>query len=187
MFRIDYQIILHDYDAAPGESGHFRIACGPLRYGEFWPPEVAAHMATYWLQAWFLPLAEALLALKEDGYAAFIDVERYRGWLEFTYADGLVRVNIADAGANEKPFFLRKGRAERFPDDVPREFPDDISCSYRQLRDEIADKTAQYLTEIRGLNPAPFSGSGAINRERQAFFADIGRLEGMLADMARLD
>lgn len=187
MFCINYQIILHDYDAAPGESGHFQILCGPLRYGEFWPPEIAARMATDRLHSWFLPLAEALLALKEDGYAAFIDVERYRGWLEFTYADGLVRVNIADAGANEKPFFLRKGRAERFPDDVPREFPDDLSCPYRQLRDEVAEKTARYLSEIHRLNPSLFSGSGAINSEQKAFLADIGKLESMLADMARLD
>lgn len=187
MLRIDYQIIVRDYDAVPGESGHFQITCGPLQYGEFWPPEISMHMATYRLRSWFLPLAEALLALKEEGYAAFIDTERYRGWLEFTCADGLVRMNIADAEATEQPFFLHRGRSERFPDHVPRVFPDDVSCPYRQLRDEIAEKTARYLSEIRTLNPSLFSGSATPDREQEAFLANISRLESMLADMMRPD
>ena len=145
------------------------------------------NMATYRLRSWFLPLTEALLALKEEGYAAFIDIERYRGWLEFTCADGLVRMNIADAEATEQPFFLHRGRSERFPDHVPRVFPDDVSCPYRQLRDEIAEKTARYLSEIRTLNPRLFSGSAALSREEQVFLTDVSRLQSMLEDVARLD
>ena len=181
MFTIDYKVIRRDDEGLPGAAGFFRMTCGLLEYGEYWPPEIERHMATYWLMPWFQPMAEALLVLKEKRYAAIIDIENSRGWLEFTRADDTVCLNIADARADAQPFFIRRGESERFPEDVPRRFPAGISCAYRQFREEIIQKTSRYLSEVLALNPGILAGPVPRDGEREAFRADVERLQKLLA------
>ena len=181
MFTIDYKVILRNDEGMPGAAGFFRIACEPLEYGEYWPLEIERHMPTYWLMPWFQPLVEALQALKDKRYAAIIDIENRRGWLEFNYADDCVYLNIADAGADEQPPFIHKGESERFPESVPRRFAVDVECSYRQFRDEIIQQTTRYLSEVLALNPGILAGPVPRDKEQAAFRADIERLHKSLA------
>ena len=187
MFTLDYKIIRHDYEGIPGAAGFFRITCGPLEYGEYWPSEIERHMATYWLMPWFRDFAEMLLSLKKERYIALIDIENYRGWLEFTYADDKVYLNIADANADVKPSFILKGENERLSQDTPRRFPDNIFCSYQQFRDVIVQKTTQYLTEVIALNQGTFSASAPHCEEAASFRANVERLQQALAEFAAMD
>lgn len=183
MFQIDYRIILHDNDDVPGESGFFQVSCGPLVHGEYWPPEIEMHMATYWLAVWFEQFVDLLLSLKSVGYAALVDIETNYVWLEFEYRNDYVFLNIVrtkqDAGW---PLSLvRKG--DRLPASLPREFTQSISCPYTQFRDEIVQKTTQYLSEVFALNQAILSSFHPLNKEQKSFFESCTKIQEKLAFM----
>ena len=186
MLTIDYRIICRDDEGMPGAAGFFKITCGQLEYGEYWPPEIERHMATYWLMPWFQSMAEALLVLKEKRYAAILDIENSRGWLEFAYAEDRVYLNIADAGADAHPSFIHRGESERFPEDVPRRFAVDVACAYRQFRDEIILKTTRYLSEVLALNPGILAAPAPRDSEQAAFRADVERLRQALTKLSPL-
>lgn len=187
MFSLDYKIIRHDYEGMPGKAGFFRVSCGPLAYGEYWPPEIEQHMATCWLMPWFQDMVEALMSLRRERYVAMIDIENHRGWLELTYAKDKVYLNIADAEATVEPFFIHKGESVRFPADTPRRFPGNIACSYQQFRDVIVLKATQYLSEVLALNPGILSAPVPCDSEKAAFRANIERLRQALSKLSSLE
>ena len=175
MFDIRYRIILHDIDDVAGESGFFQVSCGPFQYGEYWPPEIEMDMATYWLAIWFEQFVDLLSSLKKERHVSIVDIETNYVWLEFEYKSKNVFMNLVQTEQDVGWCLVRKGK--RLPDNLPREFPNNIQCSYIEFRDEIVKKATQYLSEVFMLNQAILSSALPLNNEQKSFFEDCRRIQ----------
>lgn len=97
---------------------------------------------------WFTSLLRAYLELEELGYAAINDIESYNTWIEFKVCSKALIASIIEA---EKEDGMQEVHTKPFKVYNYGEWSN-ISISLEDFKNELVEKSSQYLCEIANIN-----------------------------------